>query len=107
LNRNICDYFWDQVNKASSHEEVLPILQTPKNYLIHIQRNGLFLLGVANLEVSPLLIIEFLHRVCDNFLQYFEKEKLSEQSIRENFVHVYQVIPIINNLHFDIFYKVT
>jgi len=90
LNRNICDYFWDEVCKAPSHEEVLPILQTPKYYLIHIQRNGLFFLGVCSMEVSPLLIVEYLHRVCDVFNQYFEK--LSETSIRENFVVVYQLL---------------
>jgi len=91
LSRNVCDYFWEEVRKASKPEEVLPVIQTPKYYLIHIQRNGLFLLSIVTQEVPPLLVVEFLHRVCDTFVQYFDP-KFGEQHIRDNFVTVYQLL---------------
>ena len=89
MNRNVCDYLWDEVSKAPSHDEVLPILQTTKYYLIHVQKSGLFFLAVCDLEVPPLLVIEFLYRVSEVFVQYFER--LTEGTIRENFVTIYQV----------------
>jgi len=91
LNRNICYYFMEEVRKAPQPEEVLPIITTPKYTLCHIQRNGLFFLTIIATETQPLLVFEFLHRVCDVFGQYFEP-RWSEQQIRDNFVIVYQLI---------------
>jgi hypothetical protein len=86
----VCDYFWEEVSKASNPNEVLPVIQTPKYYLIHVQRNSMFFLAVVSTETAPLLVVEFLQRVCDVFTDYFEK--LTETSIRDNFVTVYQVL---------------
>eukprot|EP01114_Cavostelium_apophysatum_P011108 TRINITY_DN2529_c0_g1_i1.p1 TRINITY_DN2529_c0_g1~~TRINITY_DN2529_c0_g1_i1.p1 ORF type:complete len:416 (-),score=114.24 TRINITY_DN2529_c0_g1_i1:97-1344(-) len=91
LNRNICDLFWDEVRKAPKPEDVLPVIQTPKFFLVHIQRNGLFFLSVVATETPPLLILEFLHRVCDVFGQYFDP-RFGENQMRDNFVTVYQLI---------------
>eukprot|EP00961_Rhodomonas_salina_P301459 3940476-Rhodomonas_salina.1 len=46
---------------------------TPKYYLIHIQRYGMFFIAVLNREVTPLLVTEFLHRVVDVFRDYFNE----------------------------------
>ena len=42
-----------------------PVLKTSKYYLITIYRKDVFLLVVTTREVPPLLVVEFLHRVCD------------------------------------------
>jgi len=91
LNRNVCDYFWDEVGKSKSVEDVPPIITTPKYYLIHIQKNSLFFLSVVAMEVAPLLVVEFLYRVVEIFGQYFEP-KFNEAILRENFVTVYQLL---------------
>jgi len=90
LNRNLCEFFWDEVSKSSSPSEVLPVITTPKHYLIHIQSNSLYFLGVVNQEVSPLMVLEFLHRTTEIFGQYFEN--VTENVLRENFVTVYQLL---------------
>lgn len=103
LGRSICDYFWDEVTKARG-SEIAPILSTPKNFLIHIKTEGLYFVGVASHEISPLLILEFLHRITEIFEQYFEKT--TEQSLRSNFVIVYQVKKNSNHfvhLHLNFF----
>lgn len=41
------------------------------------------------MESPPLLVIEFLQRIGDIFIDYFEK--INENIIRENFVLIYQV----------------
>jgi len=45
----------------------------------------------ARLPVPPLLVTEFLHRMADIFKEYFHE--LSETSLKENFVTVYEVRP--------------
>jgi len=52
-------FFWEEVTKAPSKEEVLPVISTAKHYLIHIYRNDLFFLSVVNAEFPPLLVLEF------------------------------------------------
>jgi len=90
INRSICDYFWDQVNKASSPTEVPPVIITPKFYLVHIQRNGLYYLATIQNEVPPLLVIDFLQRLYDVFQEYFTN--VNESSIKENFSTIYQLL---------------
>lgn len=88
--RTICDLFWDEVSKASSPEETLPVIATPKGYLVHIQANSLFLLTVVQAEIAPLLVIDFLNRVLEVFKEYFGE--VSEDSLKENFVNVYLLL---------------
>lgn len=97
INRSICDYFWDQVNKASNTNEVPPVIITPKFYLVHIQRNGMYFLATIQNEVPPLLVIDFLQRLYDVFQEYFSN--VTESTLKENFSTVYQVffsIDVIN-----------
>jgi len=43
--------------------------------------------------VSPLLVVEFLHRIMDIFTEYFSE--CTEQRIKEHYVTVYEVSWII------------
>jgi len=90
LGRQLCDLFWTEASKYPNPEEVPVVIQTPRNYIVHVQRDGLFFLAILAFEVPPLLILEFLHRICDIFKSYFGS--LNEGSLRDNFVIVYQLM---------------
>lgn len=90
INRSICDYFWDQVNKAPNPSEVPPVIITPKFYLVHIQRSGLYFLATIQNEVPPLLVIDFLQRLYDVFTEYLTN--VNEGTLKENFTTVYQLL---------------
>lgn len=90
IDRNICDIFWDEVNKNDSKEETSPIIATSKYFLISIFRDDVFLLAVTTREIAPLLVIEFLHRVFDTFVEYFGS--VEENVMKENFATVYQLL---------------
>ena len=90
VSRTCCDLFWAEVQAASHPTEVNPVLVTPKFYLIHVQRYGMFFIAVVQREVTPLLVTEFLHRVVDVFRDYFNE--VSDESIKENFITVYQLM---------------
>ena len=82
--------FWDEVNKYDSKEETPPVIATSKYFLISIYRDDIFLLAITTREIAPLLVIEFLHRVFDTFLEYFVS--VEESVIKENFATVYQLL---------------
>jgi len=94
--------------------EAVPVMSLPKLILVHIHRNDLYYLAVLTgeglflssppltlililipfmISVSPLMVIEFLHRTADIFAEYFGE--VNEHSIKDNFVTVYQVLLIL------------
>ena len=60
-------------------------------YLFNILRDGLSYLAACPGEISPLLVIEFLHRVADIFVDYFGSPA-DESAIKDNFSTVYQLL---------------
>ena len=60
-------------------------------YLFSILRDGLSYLAITHGEISPLLIIEFLHRIADIFVDYFGSPA-DESAIKDNFSTVYQLL---------------
>ncbi|KAB7497108.1 UNVERIFIED_CONTAM: hypothetical protein RMT77_004930 [Armadillidium vulgare] len=90
ISRSVCDYFFDAQRKASSNEDIPPVITTPHHYLISILRNNIFYVAVVMTEVPPLFVIEFLHRVVDTFEDYFGES--GESVIKENYVVVYEIL---------------
>jgi AP-3 complex subunit mu len=60
-------------------------------FLFSILRDGLSYLAITHGEISPLLIIEFLHRIADIFVDYFGSPA-DESAIKDNFSTVYQLL---------------
>lgn len=89
-SRQVCDFFWDEVSKRETIDEVPPILMMGRFYLLSIHRDNLWLLSVVLTEVAPLLVFEFLHRILDVFKDYFDV--VDELSLKENFSTVYQLL---------------
>ena len=89
--RSVLDYFFDAQKKAGGSAETMPvILPTPSEFLITIHRHKLFFVSVVKEEVSPLLVVEFLHRVVDIFEDYFSG--CNELLIKEHYVVVYELL---------------
>lgn len=90
IHRSVCDYFFDAQRKASCPDDIQPIIATPHHYLISIYRCKIFFVAVITAEVSPLFVIEFLHRVVDTFEDYFGD--CTESLIKEHYVMVYELL---------------
>merc|ERR1711871_256476 len=88
--RTVCDTFWHERTKVPEAQDLSPVITTAKHYLIHAYRFELFFLCVAQTEVPPLLVIEFLHRICDVLQDYLGE--VSEEVVKENFVLLYQLL---------------
>lgn len=57
---------------------------------MNLFRDDLFVLAVVSNEVSPLFVIEFLHRILNVFRDYFGG--FQENAIKDNFSTVYQLL---------------
>ncbi|XP_046843923.1 AP-3 complex subunit mu-1-like isoform X1 [Xenia sp. Carnegie-2017] len=90
LGRSVCDYFFEAQGKATSPEDIPPVIATGFSYLISIFRHDLFFVSVVENEVPPLFVIEFLHRVVDLIKEYFSD--CTEAIIKENCVIVYELL---------------
>ena len=88
--RSLCEYFWEEVNKYDTKEDMPPVVVTSKYYLISALREGNFLLATTTGETPPLVAIEFLHRVFDILAEYFGD--VEETTIKENFATCYQLL---------------
>jgi len=112
-SRSVCDTFWEQASVSINHhggvssatslllneqhyDSVAPVMEVPESdqgtlYVISILRDGLSYLAVCPAEVSPLVVIEFLHRIHNIFLDYFGSPA-DESAIKDNFSTVYQLL---------------
>ncbi|KAM9325775.1 AP-3 complex subunit mu-1 isoform 2-T2 [Gastrophryne carolinensis] len=78
VSRSVCDYFFEAQEKAADIENVPPVISTPHHYLINIYREKMFFVAVIQSEVTPLFVIEFLHRVADTFQDYFGDSNMGD-----------------------------
>ncbi|RCV17933.1 hypothetical protein SETIT_3G260300v2 [Setaria italica] len=92
VDRAICSWFWDYVlaHAAGDPSKVLQVVVSPTHYLFHIYRNGVTFLACTQVEMPPLMAIEFLSRVGDVLTDYLGD--LNEDIIKDNFVIVYQIL---------------
>lgn len=90
IHRSVCDYFFDAQRKSSSPDDLPPVIATPHHYLISVYRCQMFFVAVCMSEVTPLFVIEFLHRVVDTFEDYFNE--CTETLIKDHYVVVYELL---------------
>lgn len=86
VDRSICNWFWDQPHSFKQQ----PVIASPTHYLFQVFRDGITFLACTQLEMPPLMAIEFLCRVADVINDYLGG--LNEDSIKDNFVIVYELL---------------
>jgi len=59
IDRNIIDYFLDEVHQANDVNDVPPVIVTTKYIFVHRFESGLFFLAVLLNDLPPLYVIEF------------------------------------------------
>ncbi|KAG8081596.1 hypothetical protein GUJ93_ZPchr0285g7158 [Zizania palustris] len=92
VDRAICGWFWDYVlaHAGGDASKVLQVVVSPTHYLFQVYRNGVTFLACTQVEMPPLMAIEFLSRVADVLIDYLGD--LNEDIIKDNFVLVYQIL---------------
>ncbi|XP_020202689.1 AP-3 complex subunit mu [Cajanus cajan] len=90
LDRSICAWFWEQTISLGDSFKQQPVIASPTHYIFHVFREGITFLGCTQVEMPPLMAIEFLCRVADVLNDYFGA--LNEDIVKDNFVIVYELL---------------
>ncbi|KAL7235390.1 hypothetical protein ACSBR1_018815 [Camellia fascicularis] len=88
VDRSICAWFWEQAKGDSF--KLVPVIASPTHYLFQIVREGITFLACTQVEMPPLMGIEFLCRVADVLSDYLGG--MNEDLIKDNFVIVYELL---------------
>ena len=94
-NRNVCDFFLEEVNKYREREDVPPIIATSKHYLVSVFRDDLFVLAVMTNEVSCFRLSTFLGffymgtSILNLFFFFFSIKNRLHRSLSLNFYIAY------------------
>mmetsp|Transcript_3574 Transcript_3574/g.10768 ORF Transcript_3574/g.10768 Transcript_3574/m.10768 type:complete len:425 (-) Transcript_3574:2141-3415(-) len=90
VRRGECDLFWAEVLKAESPDDLLPVISTSSGVLIHILRSSLYFVASVKTDVMPIVVVEFLQRIADIFVDYFDE--LNEHALKDHFITVYELL---------------
>ncbi|GMP39910.1 hypothetical protein CsSME_00010572 [Camellia sinensis var. sinensis] len=90
VDRSICAWFWEQAISQGDSFKLVPVIASPTHYLFQIVREGITFLTCTQVEMPPLMGIEFLCRVADVLSDYLGG--MNEDLIKDNFVIVYELL---------------
>ncbi|CAA6661190.1 unnamed protein product [Spirodela intermedia] len=83
-------FFTKLIEKEGDPESQDPVLYDNGVTYMFIQHNNVFLMTASRQNCNAASILLFLHRVVEVFKHYFEE--LEEESLRDNFVVVYELL---------------
>ncbi|KAI6675704.1 hypothetical protein NL676_003610 [Syzygium grande] len=86
VDRSICAWYWDHA--ISQGDQLQPVIASPTHYLFQIVSEAITFLACSQVEMPPLMGIEFLCRAADVLADYLGG--LNEDVIKDNFVIVYE-----------------
>ncbi|KAJ7977842.1 AP-3 complex subunit mu [Quillaja saponaria] len=90
VDRSICAWYWEQVISQGDSFKLQPVIASPTHYLFQVLCEGITFLACSQVEMPPLMAIEFLCRVADVLNDYLGG--LNEDLIKDNFVIVYELL---------------
>ncbi|EKX73716.1 clathrin-adaptor chain, putative [Theileria equi strain WA] len=86
---NVCDAFYENVILQDS-SSVKPVFHVDGCTFCWVLRNGIYFIAVASTNYNVSLSLSFLYRFVQVLTSYFKH--LSEESIKDNFVVVYELL---------------
>lgn len=82
------------------HNEAPPVFSISNIHFVHIRRNNLYFVCTTKFNTSPALSIELLTRLSALCKDYCGV--LTEESIRLNFVLIYEILDEVREWHFSL-----
>ncbi|XP_018417894.1 PREDICTED: AP-1 complex subunit mu-2 isoform X2 [Nanorana parkeri] len=90
LNMTEIDHFMPLVVQREEEGNLTPLLIHGKVHFLWIKHSNLYLVALTNKNANASLVYSFLYKVVEVFTEYFKE--LEEESIRDNFVIVYELL---------------
>ncbi|CAG9797429.1 unnamed protein product [Chironomus riparius] len=90
LDSQVIDKFMPLLMDKEEEGTLGPILQTQECNFAYIKTNNLYIVSTTKRNANIALIFTMLHKIVEVFTEYFKE--LEEESIRDNFVIVYELL---------------
>lgn len=90
IDLNVIEKFMPILGEREDEACLCPILKYQDINFLFIKCNNLYLVATTNKNANVALIFQFLHRAAQVFTEYFKE--LEEESIRDNFVLIYELL---------------
>eukprot|EP01024_Parvocaulis_polyphysoides_P007137 TRINITY_DN12146_c1_g1_i1.p1 TRINITY_DN12146_c1_g1~~TRINITY_DN12146_c1_g1_i1.p1 ORF type:complete len:428 (+),score=68.88 TRINITY_DN12146_c1_g1_i1:242-1525(+) len=88
--QSYADKFILKVNELEESGNLSPVFQVDGVSYLYVQHTNLYLVAVTRANLNAASVLVFLHRLIDILTQYFKV--LEEESLRDNFVIVYELL---------------
>ncbi|XP_053320826.1 AP-1 complex subunit mu-2 [Spea bombifrons] len=98
INMAEIDHFMPLVVQQEEEGTVSPLLTHGKVHFMWIKHSNLYLVALSNKNANASLVYSFLYKMVEVFTEYFKE--LEEESIRDNFVIVYELLDEIMDFGF-------
>ncbi|XP_040202361.1 AP-1 complex subunit mu-2 [Rana temporaria] len=90
LDMTEIDHFMPLVVQREEEGNLTPLLVHGKIHFLWIKHSNLYLVALTNKNANASLVYSFLYKMVEVFTEYFKE--LEEESIRDNFVIVYELL---------------
>ncbi|XP_075433573.1 AP-1 complex subunit mu-2 isoform X2 [Ascaphus truei] len=92
------DHFMPLLIQREEEGNLSPLLTHGKVHFLWIKHSNLYLVALTNKNANASLVYSFLYKVVEVFTEYFKE--LEEESIRDNFVIVYELLDEVMDFGF-------
>merc|ERR1711892_219676 len=87
---NIIEKFPKMLMEAEEEGTVTPVMTDENVTFIHIKCNNIYVVCTTSGNANVMCLVSFMHKLCEVFAEYFKE--VEEESIRDNFVTVYELM---------------
>ncbi|XP_040270881.1 AP-1 complex subunit mu-2 [Bufo bufo] len=98
INMAEIDHFMPLIVQREEEGNLTPLLIHGKVHFLWIKHSNLYLVALTNKNANAALVYSFLYKVVEVFTEYFKE--LEEESIRDNFVIVYELLDEVMDFGF-------
>ncbi|XP_014825734.1 PREDICTED: AP-1 complex subunit mu-1-like [Poecilia mexicana] len=98
MDMNEIDHFMPILMKREEEAEMTPLVSHGSSHFLWIKHSNLYLVAMTKKNANAALVYSFLYRIVQVFKEYFKE--LEEESIRDNFVTVYELMDEVMDFGF-------
>ncbi|XP_056606391.1 adaptor related protein complex 1 subunit mu 3 [Triplophysa dalaica] len=98
IDINVIDNFIPIMMKSEDDADLSPVVVHGSTHFLWIKHSNLYLVAITKKNTNAALVYSFLYKIVEVFTEYFKS--MEEESIRDNFVTVYELMDEIMDFGF-------
>ncbi|KAA0712960.1 AP-1 complex subunit mu-1 AP-mu chain family member mu1A [Triplophysa tibetana] len=98
IDINVIDNFMPIMMKSEDDADLSPVVIHGSTHFLWIKHSNLYLVAITKKNTNAALVYSFLYKIVEVFTEYFKS--MEEESIRDNFVTVYELMDEIMDFGF-------